>query len=106
MNKTFHHIGIPTTEKHPAEVYLEDVKLHITDANASEHHIEWVRCEPGSPMARLVQERAHVAYTVDNLDQALVGKKVIMKPFAPMDGLRVAFIDDGGAPVEYLEFKK
>jgi len=47
-----------------------------------------------------------VAYKVDSLDEALAGRKVIVQPFAPMEGLRVAFIDDGGAPVEFLEFKK
>jgi hypothetical protein len=43
---------------------------------------------------------------VENLDQALAGRKVIVAPFAPMQGLRVAFIQDGQAPVEFLEFAK
>ena len=43
---------------------------------------------------------------VDNLDEALAGRKVIVQPFFPMEGVRAAFIDDGGAPVEYLEFRK
>ncbi len=106
MNKVFHHIGIPTTQQHPNEVYIAPVKLHVTDAGASEHHIEWVRAEVDSPMHYLVKKTAHVAYTVDNLDEALVGKKVIVKPFEAMKGLRVAFIQDGEAPVEYLEFAK
>jgi desulfoferrodoxin (superoxide reductase-like protein) len=106
MNKVFHHIGIPTTQQQPNEVYIAPVKLYVTDANASEHHIEWVRAEAGSPMPYLVKKTAHVAYTVDDLDEALVGKKVIVKPFEAMKGLWVAFIQEGEAPIEYMEFSK
>ena len=105
MKKEFHHIGIPSPAKHADEIYLAAVKLYITDATKSPHRIEWLRFEPDSPMPELIKETAHVAFTVDNLEKALAGQKVIVQPFAPMDGLRVAFIEDGGAPVEFLEFK-
>lgn len=106
MKKEFHHIGIPTTEKQPNEIYLADSKLYITDATQSEHRIEWLRFEVGSPMHYLLKKTAHAAFTVDNLDEALAGRRVIVPPFTPMEGLRVAFIQDGEAPVEFLEFKK
>lgn len=106
MKKEFHHIGIPTRTRQPNEIYLAPSKLFITDATQHEHRIEWLRFEPQTPMPPLLQQTAHVAYTVDNLDAALAGRKVIVPPFAPMDGLRVAFVDDGGAPVEFLEFAK
>ena len=106
MKKEFHHIGIPASEKRPDEIHLAPWKLYITDATKSEHRIEWLRYEAGSPMPYLLKKTAHVAFTVDNLDEALAGQKVLMAPFAPMDGLRVAFIQEGEAPVEYLEFKK
>jgi len=106
MTKEFHHIGIPTKSQQPNEIHLAPSKLFITDAMQSEHRIEWLRFEPECPMPALLQTVAHVAYKVDSLDEALAGRKVIVQPFAPMEGLRVAFIDDGGAPVEFLEFKK
>ena len=106
MKKEFHHIGIPSTTRQPDEIYLPACKLFITDATKSTHRIEWLRFEPDSPMPDLLKRTAHVAYTVDSLDQALAGQKVIVQPFAPMDGLRVAFIEDDHAPVEFLEFKK
>lgn len=106
MKKEFHHIGIPSAATHPDEIYLEGVKLYITDASKSEHRIEWLRFEPGCPMPDLLRQVAHVAFTVDNLEQSLAGRKVIVPPFAPFDGLRVAFIEDQGAPVEFLEFKQ
>ena len=106
MKKEFHHIGIPTTTKQPNEIYLAAAKLFITDATQQEHRIEWLRFEPNTTLPPLLQKTAHVAYTVDSLEAALAGKKVIVPPFAPMDGLRVAFIEDAGAPIEYLEFAK
>jgi hypothetical protein len=106
MKKEFHHIGIPTKARRPNEIHLAPCKLFITDATQDEHRVEWLRYEPGSPMPELLQTVAHVAYTVDSLEEALAGRKVIVEPFAPMEGLRVAFIEDAGAPVEFLEFKK
>ena len=106
MKKEFHHIGIPTTKKHPDEIYLAGVRLFITDATKSEHRIEWLRVEADSSLPAVLRTTAHVAYTVENLDEALAGQKVIAPPFAPFDGLRVAFVLEGEAPVEFLEFKK
>lgn len=99
----FHHIGFPTTQKHEGETYLEDGKMYITDAAANPHAIEWLRYEPESPMPDILKKTAHVAYVVDDLDEALVGKTILLEPFAPMEGLRVAFILDEGAPIEYMQ---
>jgi hypothetical protein len=106
MKKEFHHVGIPTARKQPDEIYLEGVKLHITDAGRSPHHIEWIRPEPGCPFPEVMKTTAHVAYTVESLEEALQGQKVIVEPFEPMKGVRVAFVLEGEAPVEYLEFAK
>ena len=106
MKREFHHVGIPTAEKQPEEVYLADAKLYVTDAGKSEHHIEWLRFETGSPMPYILKKTAHIAFTVDNLDEALKGKTILLQPFSPMEGLRVAFIQEGDAPIEYMEFKK
>jgi hypothetical protein len=106
MKKEFHHVGIPTARKQPDEIYLESVQLHITDAGRHPHHVEWVRAEEGCPFPEVMKTTAHVAYTVDNLDEALKGQQVIWPPFEPMAGVRVAFILDQGAPVEFLEFAK
>lgn len=104
MNKEFHHIGIPTAMPQPNEIYLEGVKLFITDACKNPHRIEWIRALPGCPFPELLKTTAHVAFTVDDLEAALEGQQVIWPPFEPLPGIRVAFIVDDGAPVEYLEF--
>ena len=99
----FHHVGFPTTQQHEGETYLEGGKMFITDAAANPHGIEWLRYEAGSPMPEVLKTTAHVAYVVEDLDEALVGKTMLLEPFTPMEGVRVAFILDDGAPVEYMQ---
>jgi len=48
----------------------------------------------------------HIAFAVDDLDEALKGKDVLIAPTAPSAGVRVAFILDDGAPVELLQFQE
>ena len=48
----------------------------------------------------------HVAFEVDDLEQELKGKKVIIEPNSPSPGVTVAFIEDNGAPVEFLPIDK
>jgi len=37
---------------------------------------------------------------------AIAGKNVIIKPNSPKEGVKVAFIEDNGAPVEFLQFER
>jgi len=101
--KQFSHIGIPSAVVRENETYIEGAKLHVTDFAASENKIEWLRFEDGSPMPVQLQNVAHVAFMVDDLDRALEGQEILLEPFEPMEGLKVAFILDDGAPVEFMQ---
>lgn len=101
--KEFSHVGIPTSTVKDNEIYLEGGKLYITDFNLSENKIEWLRFEDDSPLPEELKTIAHVAYEVDDLDKALAGKNVLIEPFEPMEGIKVAFIMDEGAPVEFMQ---
>ncbi len=103
--KKFSHIGIPTSVVREGENYLEGGKVYVTDFSTNANKIEWLRFEDGSPMPEALQTTAHVAYQVDDLDVALEGQDIIVEPFSPMDGVRVAFIMDDGAPVEFMQVK-
>jgi hypothetical protein len=48
----------------------------------------------------------HVAFEVDDLAAEIEGKEIIIPPNSPSDGVRVAFIVENGAPIEFLEFRK
>lgn len=101
--KKFSHVGIPSSVTRENETYLEGAKLYVTDFAASENKIEWLRFEADSPMPEALQTTAHVAFMVDDLAAAMEGQEVLLEPFEPMEGLRVAFILDDGAPVELMQ---
>jgi hypothetical protein len=100
----YHHVGIPTTEVREGEVYLERFRTYASGFETSRFGVEWLRFEEGAPLPDLVKTVAHVAFVVDDLDAALIGKQVIIPPNRPSEGITVAFIVDNGAPVELLQF--
>lgn len=101
----YHHIGIPTSEIRPGERYIEHLKMYVSGFEESPYGIEWMRFEEDCPLPRLVKEIPHVAFQVDDLEEAIRGKNVIIQPNSPSKGITVAFIEDQGAPVEFLEIK-
>jgi len=106
MDLKYHHLGIPTLEKKPGETYLPAFKMYVSGYEASRFGIEWLRFEPGCPLPELVQKVPHPAFEVDDLEEALAGQKVIIPPNSPSPGVKVAFIEENGAPVEFLELEK
>ena len=54
-------------------------------------------------MHPLIQSVPHVGFKVDSIDEAIKGKKVILEPYYPFAGFRVAMIEVDGAPVELIE---
>lgn len=100
----YHHIGIPTEEEKDGEVYLEQFRLYASGFETSRFGVEWLRFLPDAPFPELVKTVAHVAFVVDDLETALEGKTVIISPNSPSEGVTVAFIEDNGAPIEFLEF--
>ena len=99
----YHHLGIPTEEKRDGERYLEEFGMYVSGYGESPYNIEWMRFEPGSPVHELIQRVPHIAFEVDDLEEAIAGKEVIVEPNFPSEGVRVAFIVESGAPVEFLE---
>ena len=102
----YDHIGIPTTEDKKWSAYVEAGKVHITDSAADPYGVEWLKFEPDSPMHELIQKVAHIGFEVEDLDAAIKGAKVIVEPFFAMEGVRCAFVDNDGAPVELIQRAK
>ena len=102
----YHHIGIPTVEQKPDERYLEEYKMYISGFDTSEFGIEWMRFENDSPVSDIIQKIPHIAFEVDNLDTAIMGKELIGEISSPSKGVRVAMILENGVPVEFLEFNR
>ncbi len=101
--KEYHHLGIPTSVVRKNEVYLKQFKVYVSGYEESPYGIEWMRYEPDSPVNELVKSIPHVAFKVDNLEEELIGKEILIQPNSPSNGVRVAFIIDNGAPIEFIE---
>jgi hypothetical protein len=106
MGWRFHHLGIPTMVARPGEVHLPHLKMHVSGFGTSFFGIEWMRFDPGCAVSDLVRTVPHIAFEVDDLEAALAGLGLTAEITSPSAGVRVAMIEDGGAPVELIEFRK
>ena len=104
----YHHLGIPTHQKMPGEVYLSDFRLYVSGFDTNPFGIEWMRYEDYSPVDKLIQTVPHLAFEVSDLDKELTNHdlKILTPPNSPASGIRVAMIEHQGAPVELIEFEK
>ena len=79
--------------------------MYVSGYEDSAYKIEWMRYEPDCTIPEIVRTIPHVAFEVENLAEAIKGKKVIIPPNSPSDGVRVAFIEENGAPIEFIQVK-
>ncbi|MBF0362085.1 MAG: hypothetical protein HQK49_13805 [Oligoflexia bacterium] len=102
----YNHIGIPTTKKMSNEEYLAEYDIYHSGYEENDFNIEWMRYGEKCKLPEIVQKLPHVAFEVDDIYEAIKGKKVIIEPNSPMEGLIVAFILINEAPVELMQFSK
>jgi hypothetical protein len=102
--RRYHHIGIPTSQTRPGERHIKHLKTFIVGHENSEFGVEWMRFEADAQIPELVRQVPHVAFEVSDLASELVGREILIAPNSPSDGVRVAFIVENGAPIEFLEF--
>ncbi len=102
----YHHIGIPTSKPIKGEVYLKDYKCYHYGYDKSEFGIERMRYEKDCPLPEIVKTLPHVAFEVDDVYEAIKGKKVIIEPNSPSEGNIVAFVEEDGVPIELIQIKK
>ena len=99
----YHHMGIPTDRRREGERHLPEFGMHVSGYETSDYGIEWMRFDRDSPLPELVKTVPHVAFEVSDLDAAIEGKDLLIPPNSPSEGIRVAFIVENGAPVEFIE---
>lgn len=104
MRMQYHHMGVPTTVRREDETYLHQFKMYTSGFDTSPYGVEWLRFESDCPLPELVKTVPHVAFVVDDIDAAVTGKEVLIEPNSPSPGIKVAFIVDGGAPIEFVQF--
>lgn len=101
----FDHVGLPTDEKQPGEMYVPETKVWVTDPSAHPYRVEFLRYEADSPVTGPVRDLPHIAFQVEDLDAAIQGEQVLLGPFNATEDLRVVFILKHGAVFEYMEHK-
>jgi hypothetical protein len=102
----YHHLGVPTTQKMPNEIYLAHLKFAVSGFQESPFGIEWMRFDEDCPLPEIIQTVPHLAFQVDNLEKAIhqARCKLIAEPIKPASGVRTAMIEHNGAPIELIEF--
>ncbi|MCY4330201.1 MAG: hypothetical protein OXC48_09015 [Endozoicomonadaceae bacterium] len=99
----YHHLGIPTKEKLKDEKHLPHLKMYVSGYGRNPYGVEWMRFEEDADYPEIVKTLPHVAFEVENIEEAIVGKNVIIKPNSPSPGVIVAMIEDNGAPIEFIQ---
>lgn len=100
----YSHTGIPTTHRFEGEIDLPHLSMTVSNHENNDFGIQWQRYWTDAPYPDLVKQIPHVAFEVDDLQEALKGRKVIIEPNRPSKGLTVAFIEVDGAPVELMQY--
>lgn len=101
----FSHVGMPTTEKRENEKYFPDLDLYLTEHDKHEFHVEFLRFGKNSKMPEIVRKMPHIAFEVDDMDEAIKGREVVIQPSQSSKG-KMAFILVDGALVELLQLEK
>ncbi len=102
--RRFHHVGIITDDPRSGEIYVPETRVHVTNPADHPYRVETLRFEPDSPVTGPVRSQPHMAFEVDDLEAEIAGDALLLGPFRPMEGLRVAFVLKDGAVFEYMQF--
>lgn len=107
MSRTFHHIGLPTETPQPHETWVEGGRLWISNPSLHPQRIEWLRYadEPATEGDATFRDSPHIAYTVDSIEDAIVGKEVVIEPgeIGEPPFALAAFTLEDGIIIEYMQ---
>jgi hypothetical protein len=104
----YHHIGLPEITPIPGEKYIPHLKIFVEGFESSPFGIERMRFEEGCGINKLIREVPHIAFQVQNIEEALTHQdfNILTPPNSPGSGIRVAMIEHNGIPVELIEFSE
>ena len=102
-NWKYHHIGVLTEKSISGENYLNEYDVYHFGYEESEFGIEWMRYGKNCKLPEIVKTKPHIAFEVDNMEEALLGRKIIIEPNCPSEENVVAFIEEDGLPIELIK---
>lgn len=100
----YHHMGVPTEEPLDNGTLIPHLNITVTEHTDNIYGIQLMNFHEDADYPDLVKTKPHLAFEVDDLEEAMDGKKVIIPPNSPSEGLTVAFIEVSGMPVELMCF--
>jgi hypothetical protein len=101
----FDHVGLCTFEKKGEEDWVEATKVWVTNPKKHPFNVEWLRYADDSTVEKSFKERPHIAYRVDNLEEASKGMKVLLAPFEVGGFLKVGFFEyKDGTVIEFMQY--
>jgi len=102
----YDHIGLVSNKKMDGEIWVEETKVWVTDQEKHPYRVEWFRYAPESSMNDRVRSEPHIAFEVDDLEEASKGLKVLYAPIEA-EGYRIGFYEyDDGSIIEFLVYPK
>lgn len=104
--RRFDHIGIPSDQQRPGEMYVPDTKVWVTDPLQDPQCIEWLRFEADSPVTGPLRTLPHIAFRVDDLEREVADAEILLGPFYATETLRVVFVEKDGALFEFMHSSK
>lgn len=102
MKYEFHHLGIPLHDSNTEGRYSDKMGMYTAD-NPGKFRVQWHRFTDESPLHTLLKNVPHVAFKVDNLEEAIRGEEILLGPYEPVDKFFVAVINDAGVPIELIQ---
>lgn len=103
----FSHIGLITKQKKGEEKLVDHTKVWVTNFSKHPFKVEWLRFSSDSPITGPVKEKPHIAFKVDDIEEASKGLKVLIKPFKKPDGGIVGFFEyEDGSIIEFMQYPK
>lgn len=102
----YHHTGVPGSATWENETKVPHLKLAYLPGKYNAFGVEWLRFEPGNPNPDVIKYVPHVAFEVDNMDEAIRGEKLIYGPNRETPGIAVSMIEVAGTTVEFLELDR
>ncbi len=102
MEYTYDHFGIPVKQKSKGMIYFHEFKVWCSDYEQDPYRIEWIFFEKDTPFHPLIQMVTHVCFLVRDIQKAVLGKKLLLKPTF-FQGYQMAFIEENGVPIEFIQ---
>lgn len=96
-------MGVPTDVPQENERYSATFKMYTSGGGNSEFRIQYHRFESDSPLHPLLKTVPHVAFKVESIEAAIKDKEVVLGPYEPIPGYKVAAIVECGVPIEFIE---